>query len=270
MKKFAWLAAAASLFALPAAAQAPSGSDGGWQFSLTPYLWLPSVSGTLNYDVPPGAGGGPGVDVGGNDYLQNLESALMLGGEARKGSWAIFSDLILLEFGNEKAEIRGVSGPGGVVQVPLNVNTTTSLEGVLWQLAVSHAISHSPANTFEVLGGFRYFAIESTLDWQLAGPIGLFPQSGSFSQKEDLLDAIVGVRGKLRFGDGNRWLVPYYLDAGAGAAKLTWQAMAGIGHGFKWGDVLFTYRHLSYEQESDEHLQDLSFSGPALGAAFRF
>lgn len=270
MKKLALLAAAAWLFALPAAAQAPAGSDGGWQFSLTPYLWLPGVSSTLNFDVPPGAGGRPEVDVGANDYLENLESALMVSGEARKGSWAIFSDFIYLDFGNETSEIRSVSGPGGMVQVPVDVNTTSSLKGLMWQLAVSHALSRSPANTFEVLGGFRYLDLESTLDWRLAGAIGLFPQSGSFSQKEELLDAIVGARGKLRLGDGNRWFAPYYLDAGAGDSKLTWQAMAGIGYSFKWGDVLATYRHLSYEQESDQHVEDLTFSGPALGAAFRF
>ena len=269
-KQLALLVAVASLSALPAAAQAPAGSDEGWQFSLTPYLWLPGVDATLDFDVPPGAGGGPGVEVGSGDYLENLESVLMLSGEARKGSWAIFSDVIYLDFGNEKSEIRSVTGPGGVVQVPVNTDTTTSLEGLMWQVAVSRALSRSPANTFEVLGGFRYLALETTLDWQLAGAIGLFPRTGSFSQKEELLDAIVGVRGRMRLGDGKRWFVPYYLDAGTGDSKLTWQAMAGIGHGFKWGDLLLAYRHLSYEQESGEPMQDLAFSGPALGATFRF
>ncbi len=259
-----------SLLALPAAAQELDGSEDGWQFSLTPYLWLPSVNGTFNFDVPPGAGGNPGVEVGAGQYLENLKAALMLSGEARKGSWAVFTDFIWLDFGNETAEVKSVSGPGGVVQVPVNANTTSSLEGVEWELAVSYALSRSPAATFEVLGGLRYLSLETTLDWQLAGPLGLFPQAGTFSQKEELLDAIVGVRGKLRFGDGNNWFLPYYLDAGAGDSKLTWQAMAGVGYRFHWGDVLGAYRHLSYEQKGDEHIQDLAFSGPALAAAFRF
>ena len=46
--------------------------------------------------------------------------------------------------------------------------------------------------------------------------------------------------------------------------------MAGIGYSFKWGGVLLAYRHLYYEQKDDKLLQDIAFSGPALGAAFRF
>ena len=256
----------ASLLVLPAAAaQTQGGSGDDWQFSLTPYLWLPNVDGTFSFDVPPGAGGNPEVD-----YLEHLEMTLMLSGEARKGSWAVFTDFIWMDFGNETAKVRSVSGPGGVVQVPVNANTTSSLKGLEWELAVSYALSRSPAATFEVLGGVRYLSLETTLDWQLAGPLGLFPQTGSFSQKEDLLDAIVGLRGKLRFGSGGNWFLPYYLDAGGGDAKLTWQAMAGIGYGFNWGDVRVAYRHLSYEQKGDELIQDLAFSGPALGATFHF
>ena len=44
-------------------------ADEGWTFSLTPYLWLPNVNGTLKYAVPPGGGARPEVDTGPNDYL---------------------------------------------------------------------------------------------------------------------------------------------------------------------------------------------------------
>jgi hypothetical protein len=85
----------------------------------------------------------------------------------------------------------------------------------------------------------------------------------------DLWDAIIGVRGKARLGESG-WFVPYYLDAGTGSSALTWQGMAGIGHTFKWGDVLLAYRHLYYDQKGDKLIQDIRFSGPALGATFRF
>ena len=89
------------------------------------------------------------------------------------------------------------------------------------------------------------------------------------SQKEELWDAIIGVRGKSRLQD-SRWFVPYHLDIGSGSSLLTWQAAVGIGYAFKWGDAQLAYRHLSYEQEDGKLLQDLSFSGPALGVTFRF
>ena len=39
---------------------------------------------------------------------------------------------------------------------------------------------------------------------------------------------------------------------------------------FKWGDVLLAYRHLYYDQKDDKLIQEMRFSGPALGASFRF
>ena len=46
--------------------------------------------------------------------------------------------------------------------------------------------------------------------------------------------------------------------------------MTGIEYSFHWGDALLAYRHLYYDQTGDKLLQDLSFSGPALGVSFRF
>ena len=111
----------AALFAIGAliASTGASAQAGGdqWRFTLTPYLWLPNVDGTLKFSVPPGAGGSPSVGVGPNDYLENLDFALMLAGEARRGDWAIISDLIYLDFAGESSAVKSVSGPGGIVQV---------------------------------------------------------------------------------------------------------------------------------------------------------
>jgi hypothetical protein len=46
--------------------------------------------------------------------------------------------------------------------------------------------------------------------------------------------------------------------------------MSGIGYSFRWGDALLAYRHLFYDQKGDELFHDFSFSGPAIGASFRF
>lgn len=260
---------ALSLLAAPCAiAQTAGSSTERWQFAVTPYVWLPNVDGTLKFSVPPGAGGSPEVDVGPNDYLSNLDFALFLAGEARRGRWAVITDIIYLDFSNEEGAVKSVTSPGGSVQVA-NANTQTGVKGLVWALAASYTVSRSSASTFDVLGGLRYAGLEASVDWQLAGPIGLLPQSGSFSQKVDLWDAIIGVRGIARLGEGG-WFVPYYLDVGTGSSALTWQGMAGIGYTFKWGDVLLAYRHLYYDQKGDKLIQDMRFSGPALGATIRF
>jgi hypothetical protein len=270
LKAFAGIVVAAVLMLAPGlpAYAAQEGDGGNWQFSLTPYLWLPSIDGTLKYSVPPGAGGSPEVKFGPNDYLDNLNFALMLKGEARKGDWAIFTDVIYLNVSGEKGSVKSVGGPGGVVEIPVNIDTSIGLRGLLWQLAGSYTVARSQSATLDVLGGVRYFGVKASFDWQFAGPLGLFPQSGSFSERKDLWDAVVGVRGKVGLGGG--WFIPYYLDIGTGSSALTWQGIGGVGYSFKWGDVLLAYRHLYYDQKDDKLIQSFRFSGPALGANFRF
>ena len=75
--------------------------------------------------------------------------------------------------------------------------------------------------------------------------------------------------GVVYFGDVHQ-SVPYYFDIGAGDSDLTWNAFAGLAREYNWGDLLIAYRHLEYDQGSDSLMQDFSFSGPLIGARFRF
>ena len=54
-------------------------------------------------------------------------------------------------------------------------------------------------------------------------------------------------------------------------SDLTWQAMAGVGYNASdsW-DIVATYRYLAWEFDSSAAVSDLDFSGPMLGAIFRF
>ena len=245
-----------------------------WTFSVTPYIWLPNVNGTLKYNPPP-SGGAPEVDTGPNNYLENLSFALMLSGEARKGRWSIVSDLIYLKFDKEKSNVRDVDFGGSRVNTSADVGTRSSLKGLEWTIAGAYTMVQSPRYTLEGLGGLRYFHVEASSDWQLAATVSApggaqtLPASGNGSRSTDLVDGIVGVRGRIRWGE-TPWFSPYYLDLGTGASTLTWQSVIGIGYGFKWGDVLLAYRTLYYDQKDDKLLQDFRFSGPTLGATFRF
>ena len=63
-------------------------------------------------------------------------------------------------------------------------------------------------------------------------------RSGTKKVSESVWDGIVGVKGRYAFGDDRKWFVPFYLDVGTGQTKLTWQAAAGVGYAFHWGDVV--------------------------------
>jgi hypothetical protein len=249
-------------------------AEEGWSFALTPYLWLPNINGTLKYAIPPGGGGRPEVETGPNDYLENLSFALMLAGEARKGRWSIFTDLIYLDFDDEASAVKAVNFGGDRIATDLNASTRSSLTGVAWTLGAGYTVAQDPKHRLELIGGLRLFSLKASSDWQLTaavnGPQGqVFTRSGSISQKEELWDGIVGLRGRLKLGEGG-WFLPYYLDLGAGSSELTGQALAGIGYAFKWGELLAAYRYVYYELKGDGLLQDVRFAGPTFGASFRF
>ena len=256
----------------PVHAQAQQSPD-RWTFAVTPYLWLPNVNGTLKYT--PNASGSPEVGVGPNDYLQNLKAVLMLAGEARNGKWSIVTDVIYLRFASEESNVRNVNFGSSVVSTNLDVNTKSSLDGLAWMLAGGYSTMQTRNVTLDVLGGFRYLGIEARTDWQLTGTVTgpgggqTFPASGSISKRADLWDAIIGVRGRVRLGE-SQWFVPYHLDLGTGSSSITWQGLLGISYAFGWGDATLGYRHLYYDQSGDKLVQNFRFSGPTLGASFRF
>lgn len=265
------------------AAIADTSSD-EWQFRLAPYLWLPTMDGTLTYNLPPGSGGSPNVSVGPTDWLDLLNFAALVGGSARKGRLSIFSDFVYLSM-TSKNDGRVVSVedtvtvPGTRIPIPisadLNLNTRTDLDGLVWMVAGGYALQETETSSLDVFAGARFFGVDVSTNWDLTAAIMtpgagvVLPAQGSIESDTDLWDGIVGVRGHFGVGDGN-WSVPYHFDVGAGDSELTWQAITGLAYEFGWGDLIMVYRHLEYDQDTDSLLQGFSFSGPTVGARFRF
>jgi len=245
-----------------------------WTFSITPYLWLPNINGTLKYSIPPGTGGSPEVETGPNDYLENLQAVIMISGEVRKDRWLVFTDFIYLDFSDEESDVKEVDFDGSSISAGADVSTSSSLRGGVWTLGAGYAVLPGRPVNLDAFGGLRYFDLKASTDWQLAldvtGPGGgqTFPRTGGISASEDLWDGIVGVRGRVWLGSSN-WAIPYYLDLGTGSSSLTWQGMLGIAYSYKWFGVMLAYRHLYYDQKGDKLVQDVRFSGPAFGVTFR-
>ena len=253
--------------ALPALAQTDTTPADAWTWRATLYGWFPSINGTSNFKGLPG-GGEIDTNVNPQGYLSRLQFAFMGTLEARRGPWSVIGDAIYLNMGNHSSRITSISGPGGGVVIPVDTGTTTNLEGFVGMLAGGYAVLQQPVARVDLLAGVRYARLKSSLDWELAGPAGALPQSGSAQVTKDLTDGLVGARGSVDLS--SQWFVPWYVDAGAGSSRFTWQAMAGIGYRFGWGDLTLAYRHLAYDFHSDRIVSDIKFSGPAIAASFRF
>jgi hypothetical protein len=247
---------------------------------------LPTISGDINYELPPATGGGGsvGVSVGPTDWLELLNFAALVSGSASKGKLTLFGDLVYLSLGKDDggkvvSVDTSVSGPGGRITIPVdinaNLNTDSELDGLLVTLAAGYTYRATGSSRHSLFAGVRRLDLDFETAWDLSidittpGNEVVLPAQGSVSANKGLWDGIVGLRGNFDIGDG-KWSVPYYFDVGKGDSDLTWNALAAFAREFGWGQIILGYRHLEYDEGPDGFLQGLALSGPGIGARFSF
>ncbi len=235
-----------------------------WQFEVTPYLWAPSISSTLNYK-------GQYLntaDLNANNVISNLKSGGMISGEARYGNWGIMADMVSATL--QKSGTTPVTpAPGQTFQLAYK---PTLQETILTGAATYNLLTNTNA-TLDGLVGVRWIGMTATLNLAANGT----NYSLSDSKTMSTVDPIVGFKGRYRIADST-WYVPFYADigGGGGTTNMTWQAIAGIGKTIeKWVDVALVYRGLYYDMSTSKTngqglLQKTTFQGPQLSATFRF
>jgi hypothetical protein len=238
-------------------ASSAAAQDATWEYEVTIYGWFAGVDGTVHYPGGPGAGQDFSIDA--DDILSSLEFALMGGFEARRGRWSLLADALYMDVSDSDTTTVTVGPAPGV---PVNASAGIDLTTWLLTGAVGYDLARADRGGIALVGGVRYLSADLDANLTLPGvPAGR-------SESSDLLDGIVGVKGFINLNE--KWYIPYYADIGTGDSDFTWQAFAGIGYRFGWGNIRVGYRHLSYDQDDDKLLQDLDLSGPVLGVGFRF
>jgi hypothetical protein len=260
-------AALAIAAAAPLAAQAQAAND-GWRFQASIYGWFPGISGQTAVPVQTG---GVNLDVSMGDVIDALKFAFMGSFEARQGQWGLWTDLVYADFGASRSGSRDFTIGGRPENVSANLQL--DIKSWIWTFAGLYGLAETPQYTADLLFGARYIDMSNRLGWTFNGDISGLPLPGrSGSGTADLTnwDAIVGLKGRAYLGGDRRWFVPYYADVGTGQSKLTWQLNAGVGYQFDWGALVASWRYLDYDFKSSAKVQDLSFSGPVIGAVFNF
>ncbi|TDY20028.1 hypothetical protein B0G81_0173 [Paraburkholderia sp. BL6665CI2N2] len=246
----------------------PGDASAQWQFAVGPYLWLPTVSGTLRFTAP---GGGADASTGPYNYLQNLRFALMLQGEARKGEWSVFADTIYLNFGRHEGAVNATSGVLGTRETQQDVQT--SFAGTLVQVGGSRTVLRQEWGHVDAVAGMRYLGVKGTLDAAIGATVGSGPGASSdfhVAQMQNIFDGFAGVRGRATITRDGAWYIPFYLDVGTGTSKLTWQALTGLAYAAKRVDVGLLYRYLAFYGSGNQLVQTLRFSGPSVNVTFKF
>ncbi len=251
--------------------QAAGMPDGKWQVSASIYGYLPTIGGSTTF---PGLPGNPSssasLDAG--TIIDNLKMVFMGSLDVHNGQWGLWNDVMYLNLGNSKSGFRDFAINGQ----PASVSAGMSLDfkGTVWAIAGEYRLpTGNPAYTVDLLAGARMLDMKTTLGYSFGGTIGSGPvagRSGSVAVSETYWDGIVGAKGSYAFGENRQWFMPYYVDVGTGATKLTWQAAAGVGYKFGWGELSAMWRYLDYAMKSGDRVQDLNFNGPLVAATFRF
>ena len=253
--------------ALPASAQTGTVvQPDAWAWRASVNGWLPGVKASSQYSLP--GGGSISGEADASDVLSKLKFAFMGTLEARRGPWLFAADAIYLNLGDLKSKTTSISGPSGIVTVPIDAGTRSDVKGFIGTFEGGYAVLQTPGARTDVVAGLRYASLKTKLDWHLNGPTGGLATEGGVEATKDFLDGVVGVRGSADLG--SNWDFRYYVDAGAGSSRFTWQALAGVGYRFNWGDAVLGYRHLSYEFHNDRPISDVKFSGPQIEVGFKF
>ena len=241
---------------------ADTSTSGEWQHRVLLYGWFPSIDGTLNYDIP---GSGSSASADASDLIKNIDFVFMGLYEGRMDEWSFTADLLYLDLSNSDDNAVSLPGPGGG---DVKVGADQSMRALVLGFYGGYNAVKTDKVSLDILLGARYLSLDVDAKLDVSGPLPPALPSAKLSQSVDLWDGIIGVKGYINLTE--EWYLPYHFDIGTGDSDLTWQALVAVGYRFNWGDVLLSYRHLSYDQGSSGLLQNLELSGPALGVNFRF
>lgn len=238
---------------IPAATEESS----DWQHRILLYGWLPSIDGTLLYPVP---GTEVGVDAG--QILDALNMTFMGVYEGRKDKFSFKADVLYLDLSQDKDNALISGNPSFEAGIDLSLTA--------WMLGFygGYTIYQSDKIILDAMAGVRYLSIDTDAILSINGPLPPQLPSPNLSASAELWDGVIGIKGIVNLAEN--WYVPYHFDIGTGDSELTWQALAGVGYRYGWGDLLLVYRHTSYDQGDAGLVQDMTLSGPAIAVNFNF
>lgn len=229
-----------------------SGPDNNWHYSLTPYFWLTSISGSVAAQ-----GKTADVDVGVTKIIEHLNWLTEAHIEARKGDFGFYVDPTYVKLS------IGASSNGNPASVAFRewlidfaatyrVHSTTSPDGYV--------------QSFDVLVGGRY--------WNLSTDVNI-TGGGRGSGSRQWVDPIVGARYTTDLD--RRWTFLFQGDIGGFGAgsEFTWSAAPlFFYHIAPNRSIVLGYRALcvnySTGSAGDLYEQDVTYHGPILGYEFAF
>jgi hypothetical protein len=243
--------------------------ESGWEITVAPYMWAISMDGNVTV-----RGLEAEIDASFNDILDELNFAVMLAYEARKGHWGLWGNTIYSNLGNSD-----VKGPAGLGEIDPSVTAFWQELGGFyrlgnWDLADS-SDKKTPSVTVDTFLGARYTYLDTKIDFE-----GVF--SGfvnNIDEDKSWLEPLLGIRTIWDLNE--RWVLTMAGDIGGVAfgSDFAWSASGLFGYQFSlFGQdnarFFAGYRALSQDYTdgsgNDKFEWDVTLHGPILGLGIRF
>lgn len=282
-------AAIAADVAMPVKAPiAPPPAIQGWTYSLTPYVWATSLSGSTTVK-----GRTTDIDASFIDILDHTQFPkglfqLAAFGEARYGRFGLLTDIAYMKLGLGASITRS----RGIDELGLSVGASAGLtvEMVIAEVAAAYEIARwaaSPgSNTaLDLYAGGRVWWQHADADLAVSGTVNILgltrTGNGTFSASADVswVDPVVGARLRHQLAPG--WNLAVSGDVGGFGAgsKFSWQALATLDWEFcrsktvTWSGMV-GYKALSVDYSQGSGLThyeyDMTMYGPIFGVTARF
>ena len=250
-----------------AIAQSQTGAaPGPWKYTASINLFLPTIGGSSTFPAE-----GTPIDISAEQILNALKMTFMGTFDAHNGSWGVMTDLVYVDLGGSKSNSRDFTIGNG-----LPAGTTADLDldykATAWTIAGEYRVSSNPSWTMDLLAGARLFDNRQRLRWSISGDIGPLPptsRTGSAELNHSVWDGTSASRVAMcsaPIASG-----PHRSTSTSAPASLPAPCrQSPVQLRFEWGEFNTLWRYLKYNAKSGQAVTSVSFSGPQIGAVFRW
>jgi hypothetical protein len=220
-----------------------------WEFTVTPYVFLPRLTGTIGV-----VGQRAEVNASFRDIFRNLQFAAMGTFEARKRNWAVSVDAMYMSLEGQK-----------VTPSPFFSDIDVEVKEVVITPDVSYRVVRTERGAVDLLAGARIWHVKSHLTFQ-PRILPLVDVEGS----KNWADPIIGARGAVTLSP-RTFLTGGFDVGGFGiSSDFTGQVYGAFGFQLKPRVALLGgYRYLRVNYDTDNFIYKTALSGITLGAKFK-
>jgi hypothetical protein len=259
------------LFAFAHTAKAESDASAKWQFKLTPYLWLPTTSGTSTVD-------GTDTDIHApfKDVLSNFDVKALMGRfEVYKGNWLFLFDGMYIDIeGDFVVVTEDPSLPPLNVQPKIKVTMLDFGAGYkIYEDSFSEQqdTSRLPLISLYALAGVRYSYLKQEFNIHTIPPTVPTVHGDS----KNWVEPFIGARFDWQTSEKLTFLLRGDIGGFGVGSDLTWNALAGLDYRpWKVASFKIGYRALGIDYETgsgdDRFGLDATMYGPIIGVTFHF